>query len=234
MFNTVSLSEQVQKALKKEILSGPLEPGQRIDLRAYAKLWNVSPTPLRDAVKQLETQGLVEVSPRRGVFVSKVDRQELKNIFEVRIALECMAVELATRRVPMTEAKKTLELYLRAQNTRKKEERDRLLSEIDTLIHTLIINHCGNARLIKTMDGIQDLIDWIARVQDAREIALPEHIRIAEAICARDVGRAVAAMREHLQNALARFDANFSIPVVALGMKKRESRERKKRTRPGY
>jgi Bacterial regulatory proteins, gntR family len=48
MFNTVSLSEQVQKALKEEILTGPLAPGQRIDLRAYAKLWNVSPTPLRD------------------------------------------------------------------------------------------------------------------------------------------------------------------------------------------
>jgi DNA-binding GntR family transcriptional regulator len=221
MFNTVSLSEQVQKALKEEILTGPLAPGQRIDLRAYAKLWNVSPTPLRDAIKQLETQGLVEVSPRRGVFVSKVDRQELKNIFEVRIALECMAVELATQRIPMAEARETLALYRRARATRTKKERDRLLSKIDTLIHTLIINHCGNPRLIKAMDGMQDLIDWIARVQDARETALAEHIRIAEAICARDVVRAVAAMREHLQKSLTRFDAKWSQPASASARKSR-------------
>jgi DNA-binding transcriptional MocR family regulator len=63
IFNTVALSEQVRIALKEEILTGPLAPGQRIDLRASAKLWNVSPTPLRDAIKQLESQGLVEVSP---------------------------------------------------------------------------------------------------------------------------------------------------------------------------
>jgi DNA-binding GntR family transcriptional regulator len=221
MFNTVSLSEQVQKALKEEILTGPLAPGQRIDLRAYAKLWNVSPTPLRDAIKQLETQGLVEVSPRRGVFVSKVDRQELKNIFEVRIALECMAVELATPRIPLTEARETLALYRQARATRTKRERDRLLLKIDTLIHTLIIKHCGNPRLIKAMDGIRDLIDWIARVQNAREAALPEHIRIAEAICARDVVRAVAAMREHLQNSLARFDARWSRPAGPSARKSR-------------
>jgi DNA-binding GntR family transcriptional regulator len=214
IFNTVSLSEQVQKALKEEILAGPLAPGQRIDLRAYAKLWNVSPTPLRDAIKQLETQGLVEVSPRRGVFVSKVDRQELKNIFEVRIALEGMAVELATPRIPLAKARETLALYRQAAATRTKKERERLLSKIDTLIHTQIINHCGNPRLIKAMDGIRDLIDWIARVQDARETALPEHIRIADAICNRDVVGAVAAMREHLQNSLARFDANWALPAA--------------------
>src|SRR4029077_739869 len=187
----------------------------------YAKLWNVSPTPLRDAIKQLEAQGLGEDSPRRGVFVSKVGRQDLKNIFEVRIALGCMAVELATQRIPMTEARETLALYRKARATRTKKERDRLLSKIDTLIQTLIINDCGNPRLIKAMDGIRDLIDWIARVQNARETALPEHIRIAEAICARDVVRAVAAMREHLQNSLTRFDAGWSRPAAPSARKSR-------------
>jgi DNA-binding GntR family transcriptional regulator len=219
MFITASLSEQVQKALKQEILSGPLEPGQRIDLRAYAKRWKVSPTPLRDAIKQLEVQVLVEVAPRRGVFVSKVNRQELKNIFELRIALECMAVELATPIIPMAEARQTLELYHSARNARTKKERERLLPKIDTLIHKLVVKHCGNTRLIKIMDGIRDVIAWsirttIAHVQEAREMALAEHIRIAEAICARDVARAVAAMRKHLENSFTRFDAQLSMPAV--------------------
>ena len=92
-FNRSSLSEQVEQALKAEILSGRLAPKQRIDLQDYRKHWSISVTPLRDAVKVLETIGLVEVSPRRGVFVSQIDRTALKEIFELRIALEPMAIQ---------------------------------------------------------------------------------------------------------------------------------------------
>src|SRR6201995_5439710 len=91
MFNTVPLSAQVENALKEQILSGKLLPGQRIDLQSLAKLWNVSPTPLRDAVRSLANQGLVAVSPRRGVFVAAVDKKALKEIVKLRIALECPA-----------------------------------------------------------------------------------------------------------------------------------------------
>jgi len=82
------------------------------------------------------------------------------------------------------------------------------------------------------MDGIRDLIDWIARVQDARETALPEHIRIAEAICNRDVVGAVAAMREHLQNSLARFDANWALPAAPSARKSRVSASQKHQDPP--
>jgi DNA-binding GntR family transcriptional regulator len=210
-FNRSSLSEQVEQALKAEILSGRLAPKQRIDLQDYRKHWSISVTPLRDAVKVLETVGLVEVSPRRGVFVSQIDRTALKEIFELRIALEPMAIQLATPLIPIEEARNALSLYAQAQSASPKEEKDEQLPKIDLLIHNLALKHCGNQRLIKTMGGLQDLIRWsqqtiIRNLKKPYETTLPEHIRICEAVCARDAAGAAEAMRVHLENVYQRIE----------------------------
>jgi DNA-binding GntR family transcriptional regulator len=209
MFNTVSLSAQVESALKEEILSGRLLPGQRIDLQGLAKSWNISPTPLRDAARSLETQGLVSVSPRRGVFVAEVDKKALKEIFELRVALECTATELATPIVPIQEAEDALTAYKRARDATNERERRKALAAIDNLIHDVMIRNCGNSRLIKIMNGLRDHVRWsqqtvIARVPQPYNDTLPEHIRIAEAVCRRDTAAAVVAMREHLENSYHR------------------------------
>jgi len=205
MFNKSSLSEQVENALKEEIISGRLAPGQRIDLNAFSLNWSISITPLRDAVKQLESVGLVEISPRRGVFVSRLDQQAIKEIFELRIALECMAIQLATHAVPIEEARNAKKLYSQAKSALRKEHRDELLPKIDMLIHNLGIKYCGNQLLVKMMEGLRDLIRWsqqtiIRNLNESYETTLPEHIRIAEAVCARDAAGAAEAMRVHLQN----------------------------------
>ena len=208
-FSKSLLSEQVEKALIAEILSGKVKPGQRIDLNAYRQLWSMSITPLRDAVRVLETAGLVEVSPRRGVFVSKLDGNSMKEIFEIRIALECMAVELATSRVPETEARDTLDAYLRARATKKGKSRKQLLDLVDLRIHDLCLKHCGNERLRRMMEGIRDLVILSQRtivrmLNEPLETTLPEHIAIAEAVCARDAPRASRAMGAHLRSTLQR------------------------------
>ena len=208
-FNTTPLSAQVENALKEQILSGRLPPGQRIDLQSLAKAWNVSPTPLRDAARSLATQGLVSVSPRRGVFVAAVDKKALKEIFELRMALECAATELATPIVPLQEVEDALAAYKRARDATSERERLKALAAIDNLIHDVILRNCGNSRLIKIMNGLRDQVRWsqqtiIAQVPEPYNDTLPEHIRIAEAVCRRDTAAAVAAMREHLESAYRR------------------------------
>ena len=211
-FNTTSLSEQVEIALREEILSGRLAPRERISLSHYSKVWNVSPTPLRDAVRQLGAQGLVEISPRRGVFVAAIDRNALKEIFDLRLALECLAVRLATPLIPAEEAQRVLDLYKKAKNAAGPKERERSLSKIDNLVHTVVVQHCGNTRLKRMMEDLSDLVRWsqrttIAHLREPYEATLPEHIQIAEAICARDPEAAAAAMHAHLSNTFERLDA---------------------------
>lgn len=218
-FNTASLSEQAEVALKEEILSGRLAPAERINLGKYAADWKLSPTPLRDAVRQLEAQGFVEVSPRRGVFVATIDRTALIEIFQLRIALECLAVELATPRIPLHEAQDVRDRYLAARDAATPQERAAMLAEIDHLIHALVVRHTGNARLTRIMDGLHDLIRWsrwtsFAQARVPYEAALPEHVRIAEAICRRDTAGAARAMREHLENTIDRIERELG-PAAA-------------------
>ncbi len=78
--NTASLSEQAEEALTDEILSGRLSPDQRVDLSSYALRWHLSQMPLRDAVKRLESRGLVTIRPRRGVFVASLDPKAVREI----------------------------------------------------------------------------------------------------------------------------------------------------------
>lgn len=216
MFNTESLSDQAERALKEEILSGRLAPEQRLDLSAYAARWRLSPTPLRDAVKQLEAQGFVEVFPRRGAFVAKIDAQAVKEIFELRVALECLAVQLSIEYIPPTEAQATFEEYRATSTIIENAKRRDCLSSIDNLVHNLVVKHCRNARLKKTMESLSDLIRWSRWICYSSEpipyeASLPEHLEICEALCARDTAVAVEAMRRHLLNTFYRIDAQFKL-----------------------
>ena len=209
-FNRASLADQVQGALREEIITGRLAPNQRIDPGHYATLWSISQTPLREAIKQLESLGFVQVSPRRGVFVAALDRTALREIFELRIAMECTAARLATKNIPIIEARNALTLYTDAQ-VRPDDERTKRLPAIDLLIHDLAVKYCGNRRLQRLMESINDLVRWsrqtiIRNLPHPYDTTLPEHIRICEAVCDGDGERAAAAMQDHLQQSLDRID----------------------------
>lgn len=209
MIDKTSLGEQVEEALRKEIISGHLEPGQKIDLNEYANSWGVSSTPIRDAISRLEQIGFVKVLPRRGVYVAHIDQCTFKEIFELRIALECMATELSTPVVPQEEVERVLQAYRKAEaHFQQTHDLSRLI-DVDYLVHQTVLNYCSNKRLIQIMQGLQDLIDWarktiVEHLPAAYEVTFPEHIEIVEAILARDVDCAVKAMRKHLENSYER------------------------------
>ena len=95
MIQTASLGRQIENELREEILAGRLSPGQRISIDTLAAQWGTSSTPVRDAVKRLADLGFLRIAPRSGVFVAELDARKLEEIFELRIALECMAVTKA-------------------------------------------------------------------------------------------------------------------------------------------
>ena len=206
--NRESLAEQVEQALREEIVSNRLEPNQRIDVGHYAKLWSISPTPVRDAIKSLEAAGFVNVSPRRGVRVANLNESALREIYEVRIAIECTAIRLACAHVPEVEARKALELYRRAQHCDGKK-REELLSDVDMIVHDIALQYCNNQRLRRTMGDLHDLVRWsrlsvIRNLPQAYDTTLPEHIRICEALVTRNGERAASEMFNHLNNSLGR------------------------------
>jgi len=203
---TASLSEQIQRELKEDILSGNLVPGQRLGIEDLALRWDVSSTPVRDAIKRLETAGLVRVAPRRGVFVSTLDQRTFKHVFDLRIALECLAAESAAALIPGDEIQRILTLYQEAGRQFERTGDDSLLVEHDSMVHDLIIRYCDNPKLVEIMQGLYDLIEWARNTVAKRDPnsyiqALPEHLQILEALKARDPDAAQTALRTHLRNA---------------------------------
>lgn len=208
VLNHASLADQVRDALKDEIISGRLKPNDRIDLSEYAQKWSISPTPLRDALKNMETTGLVTIHPRRGVFVADLDEAGLAETFELRVAFEGMAIRLAARNVPEKIAREILEKY-RAAGATAGGDRIARLREVDDAIHDIAFEYCNNKRLRKMMESVRDLIYWskqtiIRNVPEPYEATLPEHLAICEALVNRDGDAAERAMRAHLENSLVR------------------------------
>jgi DNA-binding GntR family transcriptional regulator len=205
-FDRESLSEQVEKALRDEIASGRLKPGQRVPVTSYQDAWNVSVTPLRDAMRSLEAQGFLRVAPRKGVFVADVNETMLHETFGVRIALETMAAELATARVPEDEVGRVRGAYEKAGAAAEAGDREALVVT-DRLVHELTAQWCGNERLQRLLAAEDLVIRWaqsvvIGNLPDALERALPEHLAILDALAARDPAAAHQAMRRHLETSL--------------------------------
>jgi DNA-binding GntR family transcriptional regulator len=219
VFQRASLSEQVEAALRQEITLGHLRPGQRISASDYLTTWNVSITPFRDAVRTLQNRGFVTVEPRKGVFVAEINRKTLQEIFQLRIALECMAIELATSRAGAKEAERVRAAYVKAGVQVRKGDTS-LLVETDEAVHDFGRNACGNTRLQQLLSSHMDLIQWtqntaIRKFPQSLELALPEHIAILDAVCARDAAQASRAMRAHLENAYSRMADRFEAAQVA-------------------
>jgi DNA-binding GntR family transcriptional regulator len=199
---------QIEAELRSDILSGRLRPGERISIDELAGRWKVSSTPVRDAIRMLEWKGFVEVRPRRTVRVVKLDKQAIRDLFDIRIALECMAVESACPVIPLQKINEAL-LALREAHRQFEKTGDReVLAEVDTLVHDLVIQHCDNARLIQNIDGLCDVIGWVRSFVVQRpksyESAYSEHVAVLEALQVKDPAQASAAMKSHLRNACAR------------------------------
>lgn len=199
----VLVSEQVADEIRAEIINGQLIPGARINLEEYRQKWGISITPLRDAMKLLETSGLVDIQPRRGVFVAKVDIDELREVFQVRRALEPFVTELATPLIPVREARGLREKF---EATRKQTPARRYskLAEIDADVHEMVIRYCPNKRLVKLLTTLHDAIIRCQKTAvqgnpESYEASLDEHIAICAAIERQDPEEASRVMREHLE-----------------------------------
>jgi DNA-binding GntR family transcriptional regulator len=213
ILQTTPLHEQIEHLLREEIISGQLAPGQKIDMDELATRWGISNTPVRDALRRLEQAGFVIVAPRKGMYVATLDQERFKDIYELRIALESQAVESAIMAIPEHEIDACRARYEAAQQALETSGDRSLLVATDLVLHDLILRHCGNRMLIQIMNDLGDLVRWartiVTQQPETYEAALPEHLRILDALRARDVERAQREMRQHLRSSFERTAARW-------------------------
>ena len=198
------LREVVCEALRDAIRRGILEPGERLMEVQVADELGISRTPVREAIRKLEQEGYVIMMPRRGTYVADVSESDVKEIFEIRSALEALATGLAARRIEPDELKMLegylteIEGYIKANDIEK-------IVETDIKFHGLLYQVSRNERLVAIVSNLKEQLarfrtlsmSYPGRLQETLE----EHSEMVEAIANGDVSAARDAAEHHMERA---------------------------------
>jgi DNA-binding GntR family transcriptional regulator len=194
-----SLSDEAYFRIRDLIVSLDLPPGAIVSERDLMERLGVGRTPVREALRTLAQEGLVEVYPRRGIFVSSVDVRDLGSLSEIRAVLESYAARLAAERATAAERREAGALS---------EELDRTvgarrLIELDQRIHRHVYRCTHNPFLEKTLNEyyVLTLRIWFLALDRVERLdeAVQEHRELMTAIRDRDPDRAEETMRRHVR-----------------------------------
>ncbi|SHF13095.1 GntR family transcriptional regulator [Desulforamulus putei] len=198
------LREIVFETLREAILSGKLEPGERLMEIQLAEEMGVSRTPVREAIRKLELEGFVVMIPRKGAYVAGISLKDITDVFEVRAALEALAAGLAAERATEEEIEQ-LQRSLLAYSEQTNRQDINGIVETDTDFHDLLYKASRNERLQQIITHLREVIQRVRTVslsQPGRsKDAVEEHRQIVDAIADRNVELSQTLAREHIYNA---------------------------------
>ena len=189
------LRDVVFNTLRQAILKGELAPGERLMEIQLAEKLGVSRTPIREAIRKLELEGLVLMIPRKGAEVAKIS--------EVRRSLEELAIELACERMEAEDLRRLeqcQENFCRAIRSGSPME----MAESDEAFHDVIYQSTGNEKLVQMLNNLREQmyryrLEYI-KDADKRQVLMVEHEHILSALKVRNLAEARMAAREHIDN----------------------------------
>lgn len=197
----MSLREQAYHLIRKKIISLELPPGGTIDEGELQADLGLGRTPIREALLQLAHERLVAIVPRRGMFVTEIGLTDLRKLFEARVVIELLAVELAAQRGTAEHWRRMEEALSGLPEPGTPGEND-IMIEIDERCHRLIYEASGNPFLVNALTPLyaQSLRLWYLLLSEIGSMrsAIHEHVLMLEAFKAGDAGRAVELMRRHI------------------------------------
>ena len=197
------LRDVVFNTLRDAILKGELEPGERLMEIQLAERLGVSRTPIREAIRKLELEGLVLMIPRKGAEVAKISEKSLRDVLEVRRSLEELAAELACQRMD-AEALKDLEDAQKAFIQAVESGETMTMAEADEHFHDVIYMGTGNTRLVQILNNLREQMYRyrVEYLKDERNYPtlMREHSEIVEGLMTKDKGRVTEAMHKHVKN----------------------------------
>jgi len=198
----LSLSERAYVGIRGLIVTLELAPGAPVSERELMERLGLGRTPVREALRTLAQEKLVEVYPRRGIVVAPVDVGDLAALSEVRITLESFAARLAATRSTADDDAAARALLAELPELARGHD-ERALIELDQRVHRHVYRAAHNPFLASTLHEYYTLtlriwflaLDRVARLDDA----VNEHAELLHGICDRDAARAENVMRRHIE-----------------------------------
>ncbi|CAM3583487.1 GntR family transcriptional regulator [Cytobacillus oceanisediminis] len=198
----ISIREHAYLYLKKLILEGEYQAGDRLVERELAAKLNISRTPIREALFRLESQGFVKTVPRKGVVISNISEDEVLEVFTILSSLEVLAVKLAAQRMDR-ETQKELDQKIQELMELDGQAEENFNSE-HIHMNQLINKASKSPKLYEILSGLIDFIHMAANMgyetPGRRKDSLKEHIDIMKALRDRESEIAEYLMRIHIEN----------------------------------
>lgn len=196
------LRDVVFNTLRNAILTGELEPGERLMEIKLADKLGVSRTPIREAIRKLELEGLVVMTPRKSAEVARITAEDLKDVLEVRKVLECLAVDLSCDNIT-DEIISRLEENLVSFREAVKKNDIRRIAIIDVEFHEIIYESTGNKRLIQILNNLREQMyryrfEYI-KDKATRDSLANEHRAIIDALAERKREEGKQAILKHIE-----------------------------------
>jgi DNA-binding GntR family transcriptional regulator len=201
-FDKTTLSDRVYETLRRDILANRLPPGTPLQEETLAKSLEVSRGPIREAIRRLASEGLASVMPRRGAVVSSLSREEFLNAYQVREALEIMAIKIATPRLKAADLDELTQLHETMERAAAQADTS-LFFDCNAAFHLLFVTRSSN-RLLQEMYAA--LVDQMGRyrmrsmtLRGGMQRSCEEHRGILEAVVRADPEAAARLLSEHIQ-----------------------------------
>ncbi len=198
-----SLRNKIFNKIREDIIEGRYNDGESLVEKKLAEEFGVSRTPIREVVRQLELDGLVESMPNRGVFVIGITQEDIKDIYEIRILVEGLAAKWATKKITEEELKalnnacELMEFYTTKGDVEQ-------IARYNTEFHEIIFEAARSKFLKKTLKNMQSYIQWARlaslKTEGRAQKALIEHKAILEAFRNGDPIQAQMLIIEHVTN----------------------------------
>jgi len=197
------LRDVVFKTLRQAILTGELKPGERLMEIHLANRLGVSRTPIREAIRKLELEGLVTMIPRRGAEVAQITVKNLKDVLEVRKALDALAIELACERITDEELVALEEACIKFEEATLTKDA-RLIAKEDVELHHIIVKASRNDKLDQMVNNLAEQM-YRYRFEHVKDAAqhqrlIEEHKIILESLRSKNNNKASEAVKIHIDN----------------------------------
>ena len=197
------LRDVVFNTLRQAILRGELKPGERLMEIQLANKLGVSRTPIREAIRKLELEGLVLMIPRKGAEVAEITEKSIRDVLEVRRALEELAVQLVCEKITEEEIEELKAAAREFENVLKDGDITKI-AEADVRFHDVIYMATDNQKLIQLLNNLREQmyrfrVEYLKR-EEVRPQLLAEHEEIIATIERREKDTATKVVCEHIDN----------------------------------
>jgi DNA-binding GntR family transcriptional regulator len=200
-----NLHEHVTRRLRQMLVEGRIPPGAKLNERELCEVLDVSRTPLREAIKMLAAEGLVELLPNRGAIAVQLTEEDVRDTFEVMAGLEAQSGELAAQRITDTELAEIRAMHFEMMAAYTRRDLSNYY-RLNALIHSAINAAAKNPVLSATYDRVNARLQALRFRSNQNEekwkSAMSEHEQMVEALGARDAAAMRAVLAAHLRNKL--------------------------------